>query len=65
MEINQGSFCLRLVKKTDGLLVKDTVKSLVMDPPFIADSSAVGTFSLCSNSFCVFLEQRKTSQKKG
>ena len=34
MEINQGSFCLRLVKKTDGLLVKDTVKTLVMDPPF-------------------------------
>ena len=34
MEINQGSFCLRLVKKTDGVLFKDTVKSLVMDPPF-------------------------------
>ena len=34
MEINQGSFCLCLVKKTDGLLVNDTVKSLVMDPPF-------------------------------
>ena len=64
MEINQGSVCLHLLKKIYGLLLKDTVKGLVMDPPLNRQLNLQGPLAFVA-TVSVFFGAKKDCAKNG